>query len=392
MCQNVKQTHGIRECQNPACFRTYNVLNIKYLDNKMFPRIVSISIRCYSRGRYKSSAPRVASKRIQHIGPPLITCKNPEFDLHLGDNIRSNAELGSIPLVSDRWTSRKSKGDTFTIHPHIDADNENIVRDEKYQQPFDSFRLYPELVDNITNRVNLRTTTYIQHQAIPTILNNKHALIAAETGCGKTIAYLLPILQHLLQHRRKAVDNNVELNTPRALIITPGRELTHQIGDVCKQLCHNTELKSQVIIGGHTKSIMRNPPMDDIDILISSIGALSKLITTNVYKMHEVRHVVLDEADTLLDESFVDKLRYILKRFPVSWSHDHFQSTQIVKKVDKNDDNPFIRNFTVPQHCTETKRSNRSIHSNGYGISHNANKCRECHGNSHRSDNTETCC
>lgn len=284
----------------------------------MFARFAFISIRRYSRGRFKPSAPKATPKRIQHVGPPLITCKTPEFDLHLGDRIQENAELGRIPLISDRWMSRKSKDDSFTIHPHKDTDQESIVNDAKYQQPFDSFKLYPELVENITNRVNLRTTTYIQHQAIPTILNKKHALIAAETGCGKTIAYLLPILQQLLQHRRNRADNHVELNTPRAMIITPSRELAQQIGDVCMQLCLNTELKSQVIIGGHTKSIMRNPPMDDIDILIGSIGALSKLITTNVYKMDDVRHVVLDEADTLLDESFVDKLRYVLKRFPVS--------------------------------------------------------------------------
>lgn len=283
---------------------------------KNSPFWASLAVRHYRKARAKSPGPRPVSKRVSHIGPPFITCKRPEFDLHLGDHVKKG-NLGTIRLCSDQWMSRNSKGDSFTILPHIDAVHGDIVRNS--QQSFDSFGLYPELVENITNRIDLRTTTYIQHAALPIILKNKHALIAAETGCGKTLAYLLPILQGLLKYRRHS-DEEVPLNTPKALIITPGRELAHQIGDVCEQLCHNTELKSAVLIGGHTKSVIRNPPMDNIDILIATVGALSKLITNNVYKMHAVRHVVLDEADTLLDDSFAGKVRYILKRFPVIFS------------------------------------------------------------------------
>lgn len=282
----------------------------------MFTRISAfralLPARHYRKVAAKPTVPR--PRRASHIGPPFITCHRPELDLHLGDHIRQDAKLGTIPLCSDRWTSRKSKGDFFQILPHIDADHESVARDA--QQPFESFGLHPQLVENIVNRIDLRTTTYIQNAAMPVILSSKHALIAAETGCGKTIAYLLPILDRLLKHRSKS-DDAAALNTPRALIITPSRELAQQIGGVCEQMCHNTELKSKVIIGGHTKSIMMNPSMDNIDILIASMGALSKLITTRVYKMDAVRHVVLDEADTLLDDSFAPKVRYILRRFPV---------------------------------------------------------------------------
>lgn len=299
--------------------RAVGLVESGYSDaSAMFTRISDfralLPARHYRKVAAKPSAPR--PRRVSHIGAPFITCHRPELDLHLGDSIKKDAKLGTIPLCSDRWTSRKSKGDFFQILPHMDADHESVARDA--QQPFDSFGLHPQLVENIVNRVDLRTTTYIQHAAMPVVLNSKHALIAAETGCGKTIAYLLPILQRLLMYRSKS-DDAAPLNTPRALIITPGRELAQQIGGVCEQLCHNTELKSQVIIGGHTKSIMMHPPMDNIDILIASVGALSKLITTGVYKMDAVRHVVLDEADTLLDDSFAPKVCYILRRFPVIW-------------------------------------------------------------------------
>lgn len=62
---------------------------------------------------------------------------------------------------------------------------------------------------------------------------------------------------------------------------------------------------------------MMNPDFDDVDILVGTIGAISKLSTTGIYRMDEIRYVVLDEADTLLDDSFSEKLGYFLKRFPV---------------------------------------------------------------------------
>lgn len=253
---------------------------------------------------------------IKHIGEPLITCRRPEFNLHRGDKIDANAKFETIPLTSDGWHHYKSKGDFFIIHPH--HNEEDITQKPEYNQPFEMFDLYPELLTNLSSRLNMPRTTFIQHTAIPKVLAKQHTLIAAETGCGKTIAYLLPIIHNVLK-RKRTIDKDVptEFNTPKVLIITPSRELTLQIGDVCEDLCHGLDLKTKVLIGGHTKSIMTNPPIEEIDILVASIGSLSKLITTNIYRVHQVRHVVLDEADTLLDDSFQDKLQYILKRFPV---------------------------------------------------------------------------
>lgn len=95
------------------------------------------------------------------------------------------------------------------------------------------------------------------------------------TGCGKTIAYLLPIIQNTLK-RKCTIDKDapVNFNTPKVLIITPGRELATQIGEVCEDLCHGFDLKTTVLIGGHTKSIMMNPPIEEVDILVASAGSL----------------------------------------------------------------------------------------------------------------------
>lgn len=313
--------HLIRTC---AVFEIIE-LNKKFLVNKRFLiksnmlKVRSVDWFVNRTLSYYKNVIKPKKAVIQHTGEPLITCRRPEFDLYHGDKVEKDAKFGSIKLNSDGWHHYKSKDDFFIIHPQTVNDP---TQDSEYIQPFDKFKISPELLMNLSNRLNMSKTTYIQHTSIPLILNHKHTLIAAETGCGKTIAYLLPIIQNVLTRKSQSdSDSSVEFNTPKVLIITPSRELAQQIGDVCDELCHDLDLKTKVLIGGHTKSIMENPPIEEIDILVASIGSLSKLISTNIYRMHQVRHVILDEADTLLDDSFSGQLNYILKRFPVSHSN-----------------------------------------------------------------------
>lgn len=77
-------------------------------------------------------------------------------------------------------------------------------------------------------------------------------------------------------------------------------------------------------MGGRTKQKMLNPDFDDVDLLVGSMGAISKLVTTSIYRMHQCRHVVLDEADTLMDDSFNEKLVVFLRRFPVNYYRHHY--------------------------------------------------------------------
>lgn len=124
----------------------------------------------------------------------------------------------------------------------------------------------------------------------------------------------MPIIQQLIYEKRHQPER--QFNTPLALILTPGRELAHQIGKVAEELTEGCDINVKVVIGGKTKQKMLNPSFEDVDILIGSIGALSKLTTTGIYRTTEVKHVVLDEADTLLDDGFSDKLCHFLSRFP----------------------------------------------------------------------------
>lgn len=71
------------------------------------------------------------------------------------------------------------------------------------------------------------------------------------------------------------------------------------------------------LVGGKTKQKMLNPPIEYCDILVTTLGAFSKLVTTGIYKIHNIHHIVLDEADTLLDDSFIEKLSLLLRKFQV---------------------------------------------------------------------------
>lgn len=134
---------------------------------------------------------------------------------------------------------------------------------------------------------------------------------------------MLPIIDQIIKRKARGPIER-QFNTPLALILTPGRELAVQIAKVAEELTEGLGFNIKSVIGGNTKHKMMNPTFEDIDILVGSIGAVSKLTTTGIYRMTEVKHVVLDEADTLLDDGFNEKLVYFLRRFPF------YRDTQLI--------------------------------------------------------------
>ncbi|CAH2077065.1 unnamed protein product, partial [Iphiclides podalirius] len=158
--------------------------------------------------------------------------------------------------------------------------------------------------------------TAIQAKAIPVILGGYNTLVTAETGCGKTLAYLLPIFQHVLEWKPHLKE---EFNSPLAVVITPSRELAIQIGQVAQSIAQNININVTTLVGGKTKRKMLDPPVEYSDILVTTLGAYSKLVTTGIFKIHNVHHMVLDEADTLLDDSFIGKLSNLLKKFSIHY-------------------------------------------------------------------------
>ncbi|XP_042879794.1 probable ATP-dependent RNA helicase DDX28 [Penaeus japonicus] len=242
---------------------------------------------------------------------PIIKCKREQFNYYLGQSYNKFEE---VPLASKGWRHRKSAGDHFTIHGY--GRNPAFAKlQEGLQEDFDSLGLSRELLTGIWN-LGYKTPTNIQSLAIPHVLEGKNTLIAAETGNGKTLAFLAPMLQQIAQHK-KAFRDNYPVNSPLGLVIVPGRELAEQIQTVASSLAEGLGINVELVKGGRTKKKMLNPTLTKPHLLVATVGALSKLTTIGQYDMSLVRHITLDEADSLLDDSFNDSVTRYVSRFPI---------------------------------------------------------------------------
>lgn len=171
---------------------------------------------------------------------------------------------------------------------------------------FNNFNLDPRLKQGIT-KAGYETPTPIQEAAIPAALRGRDIIGTAQTGTGKTAAFVLPILNKLLNGTR---------NTPRALIVTPTRELAEQIHDVIKTLSVGTKLKSATIYGGVGAGTQIQALRNGAEILVACPGRLLDLIAQGHAKMANIEILVLDEADRMFDMGFLPDVRRIVKAVP----------------------------------------------------------------------------
>jgi len=219
-----------------------------------------------------------------------------------------------LPLVSAGWHHRKSIGDYFTINPFRAPESTNFNKELKNPPTFHDYGLDPRLVDALS-KCGFTKTTNIQHEAIPKILefSDCNSLIAAETGNGKTLAFLVPLLNNIL--KQKDIEEEVQMNSPYGLVVTPGRELADQIGAVAQDICHYLGLRVSVLKGGQIRKQILHGAREQMDLVVGSYGGLDKLFHDGYVKRNRVSTIALDEIDTLLDDTFKDDLISFLKRF-----------------------------------------------------------------------------
>jgi ATP-dependent RNA helicase RhlE len=160
--------------------------------------------------------------------------------------------------------------------------------------------------------MGLAHPTPIQQQAIAPALQGRDVWATAPTGSGKTLAFALPLVQqHVLAPRQTNFRRPV-----RTLVLVPTRELAVQVGDVLMHLGQPFKLKVAVVYGG----VSINPQMMGLrggaDIVVATPGRLLDLVDHNALQLAQVQHLVLDEADRLLDLGFADELQRVLKLLP----------------------------------------------------------------------------
>ena len=158
--------------------------------------------------------------------------------------------------------------------------------------------------------------TPVQAMAIPQVLAGRDILAAAQTGTGKTAAFLLPTMSRLPRVKRARGRAMSVGCGPRMLIITPTRELAQQIDDVCKKVAARTRHTAVTVVGGVSYNPQKSALKRGCDILVATPGRLVDLIDQGACMLDEVQVLVLDEADRMLDMGFLPAVRKIVSYTP----------------------------------------------------------------------------
>ena len=182
---------------------------------------------------------------------------------------------------------------------------------------FEQFSFDRRIVAGI-KAVGYTTPTPIQQQAIPVVLEGRDVMGLAQTGTGKTAAFILPILQRLTKGPLRRV---------RALIVVPTRELAEQIYQMSLDLGKNTKVRSVSVYGGVSKVSQVSRLRSGVEIVIACPGRLLDIVNDGDIDLSRVEVLVLDEADRMCDMGFLPDIRRILKLLPAQRQTLFFSAT-----------------------------------------------------------------
>jgi ATP-dependent RNA helicase RhlE len=190
---------------------------------------------------------------------------------------------------------------------------------------FTDFDLLPSLQTTLAEK-GFVTPTEIQSRALPQLLKGKSVVGVSETGSGKTLAYALPIL-----HQLKTLENEGDAisvdSQPRAVVVVPTRELGEQVSKVFKPFTHTTRLRVRTLLGGTTMDVAKKSIQGKYEVLVATPGRLVKLIDRKMLNLSDVRTLVFDEADQMLDQGFLPDAAIIVRACPADRQLALFSAT-----------------------------------------------------------------
>ena len=222
---------------------------------------------------------------------------------------------------------------------------------------FKTLGLRPEILAGV-ERQGYSEPTPIQKQAIPIILQGRDILAGAQTGTGKTAAFTLPLLHFLSSNKHPGGKR------PRALVLTPTRELAAQVGESIKTYGHGLHIPSTTIFGG----VGINPQIQrlrkGVDIVIGTPGRLLDLAARKDLNLSLVQVLILDEADRMLDMGFIHDIRKIIKMVPKKRQTLFFSATYSdeIKKLSDT--------ILVNPELVEVARRNKAAENVDQGVYH----------------------
>jgi len=178
---------------------------------------------------------------------------------------------------------------------------------------FDAIPLLPSLQRTLAE-VGFTDPTEVQALALPGLLAGRGTVAVAETGSGKTLAYGLALLDRL---KRLELDGDAVRSgaRPRGLVVVPGRELGEQVAAELKRFTHDTRLRVRVALGGTRKAVSRERTAGPFEVLVATPGRLEQLLD-DALTLDDLRLLVFDEADELLDPGFLPAARRLVAAAP----------------------------------------------------------------------------
>lgn len=250
---------------------------------------------------------------------------NHEQSSHKKSFLRPSAPKSSRPnRHGASWSNNRSqRRPAKSFNPSIFIKKVETEPDTPLYTPkhtFADFFIEEQIKKNILKR-GYTTPTPIQDQAIPLLLEGKDLIGTANTGTGKTAAFLIPLINNLLTHK-----------TNKVLIITPTRELAAQIESELKIFKEHTGLASVLCIGGMNINHQIDRLRKKHEFVIGTPGRLIDLEQNKLLNFYNYNSIVLDEVDTMLDMGFINDMKYIISKLPQN-RHSLFFSATISKDI-----------------------------------------------------------
>ena len=215
--------------------------------------------------------------------------------------------------------------------------------------PFSSLGLDEQLLRAVEEQGYAQPTP-IQVQAIPHVLAGRDLMAMAQTGTGKTAAFVLPLLQRLLPNANTSA--SPARHPVRALILAPTRELAIQVGESVEAYARHVSLRSTVVFGGIDIKTQKPALMKGVEILVATPGRLLDHVESRNLLLNQVQALVLDEADRMLDMGFMPDLRRILALLPKQ------RQTMLFSATFSDDIRKLAKDFLTLPVSVETARRN----------------------------------
>ena len=218
-----------------------------------------------------------------------------------------NSYLKHIPSPTPLLTRIRRTTTSRSVHENDYSSNNgsDISPFFHSKKAFEECGMNPSIMDGVTRQLNLGRPSKIQALAFNEVYKGTNCIIADQTGSGKTLSYLLPLMQRVIEHQRQKVILSPESRAPYIVVITPTTELALQVSKVVKSLANVLKFRTSCITSTSDMDAEQKKLRLGVEVLVSTPGRVISLMEKKEISFHRCQAVVLDEADVLfMDESF----------------------------------------------------------------------------------------